>query len=602
MVSSGSRPGSARRGGVPGAPPSLPSCHLCGRQFGTASLAIHLKACTEKWEREHPGKRAPPPVTAIPVGAPVGSKEWAAFNTTAQEAFEENTMESCPYCQRTFLPDRLAVHLRTCGKGNFANPKPGPSTRGDGASLCSESAATSDRSSPLTQSLPASAAQHRPSSASRAFASPDGTASGVEASPSARPPLTNSLPTSSARPTTPSSVRPGSARRGGVPGAPPSLPSCHLCGRQFGTASLAIHLKACTEKWEREHPGKRAPPPVTAIPVGAPVGSKEWAAFNTTAQEAFEENTMESCPYCQRTFLPDRLAVHLRTCGKGNFANPKPRPLSSARPSASGDSSLDTLPSEQLNAAAAAAAEAVARRASEARHAAVTGVRLDASQRPSAFKGRLAAARTEASAQQAMMDAVDSAAEPSAVEVRAPPVSAERTTLPAVAEAVEEAVDETVEEASGGEQHEGYSGGSGRPTEREHAAGATNGTTASDPSLPSRPPSWKDDCASHWEKLRGRVQTLREMAHDSAAIADAPPRTEAAHAASAVDELTSWVRSAVREALCAHMQAAQRERQPQLGHGLDALRALTREEAVALLARAEMSALVDALWGDMQAG
>ena len=31
-------------------------------------------------------------------------------------------------------------------------------------------------------------------------------------------------------------------------GAPPQLPSCHLCGRQFGTTSLGIHLKACKRR------------------------------------------------------------------------------------------------------------------------------------------------------------------------------------------------------------------------------------------------------------------------------------------------------------------------------------------------------------------
>ena len=116
------------------------------------------------------------------------------------------------------------------------------------------------------------------------------------------------------------------------PGAPPQLPACHLCGRQFGTSSLAIHLKACRERWAREHPGKTPPEPGAPIPVGAPAGSKEWKAFNASAIEKYESETLEPCPHCARTFLPDRLVVHLRTCGKGNFANPTPRPPTSASP------------------------------------------------------------------------------------------------------------------------------------------------------------------------------------------------------------------------------------------------------------------------------
>ena len=41
-------------------------------------------------------------------------------------------MQPCPHCQRTFLPDRLEIHLRTCGKGHFANPKPRRKSCGDG--------------------------------------------------------------------------------------------------------------------------------------------------------------------------------------------------------------------------------------------------------------------------------------------------------------------------------------------------------------------------------------------------------------------------------------------------------------------------------------
>ena len=32
-------------------PPTL-ACHMCGREFGTASLQIHFKSCARKWERK----------------------------------------------------------------------------------------------------------------------------------------------------------------------------------------------------------------------------------------------------------------------------------------------------------------------------------------------------------------------------------------------------------------------------------------------------------------------------------------------------------------------------------------------------------------------
>lgn len=129
----------------------------------------------------------------------------------------------------------------------------------------------------------------------------------------------------------------GSSRMSGM-GGPPQLPFCHLCNRQFGTSSLPIHVKACKERWEREH-GKKAPEPAKAMPSGARVGSREWAEFNAAAAETFNTDTMKPCPHCARTFLPDRLQVHLRSCGQGHFADPKPRTLGasdSAPPSPEG--------------------------------------------------------------------------------------------------------------------------------------------------------------------------------------------------------------------------------------------------------------------------
>ena len=42
--------------------------------------------------------------------------------------------------------------------------------------------------------------------------------------------------------------------------------------------------------------------------------------MNQESSKAYNDKVLESCPYCARTFLPDRLVVHLRSC--------KPPPLS----------------------------------------------------------------------------------------------------------------------------------------------------------------------------------------------------------------------------------------------------------------------------------
>ena len=95
----------------------LPVCHLCGREFGTASLQIHLKACAIKYEREK-GKPAPPApdmLSKLTAGdRPISQMDWDAYNAQAN-ASAESQMEACPMCGRTFADrDRLAKHMQSC--------------------------------------------------------------------------------------------------------------------------------------------------------------------------------------------------------------------------------------------------------------------------------------------------------------------------------------------------------------------------------------------------------------------------------------------------------------------------------------------------------
>jgi hypothetical protein len=36
--------------------PNAVICYICGRQYGTSSIDIHLKACKKKWELEQEKK------------------------------------------------------------------------------------------------------------------------------------------------------------------------------------------------------------------------------------------------------------------------------------------------------------------------------------------------------------------------------------------------------------------------------------------------------------------------------------------------------------------------------------------------------------------
>lgn len=39
------------------------------------------------------------------------------YNDGALKNYNDKALDACPNCGRTFLPDRLVVHLRSCNKG-----------------------------------------------------------------------------------------------------------------------------------------------------------------------------------------------------------------------------------------------------------------------------------------------------------------------------------------------------------------------------------------------------------------------------------------------------------------------------------------------------
>lgn len=91
-----------------------------------------MKSCKKQWtERE----KRKPKSERRPLPQEPEQFEEMALNPSSMtaEKIEEyaeaandqynNNLASCPNCDRTFLPDRLEIHLRSCGKGHFSNPK-----------------------------------------------------------------------------------------------------------------------------------------------------------------------------------------------------------------------------------------------------------------------------------------------------------------------------------------------------------------------------------------------------------------------------------------------------------------------------------------------
>jgi hypothetical protein len=203
----GSKNSKTRRRGS-GQAPNFVICYLCGRQFGSASIDFHRPQCYLKkmieWQRADPAIRGPKPMTpeehekmmkarvasvgAAGGGYPGASKftggassrrahEIEIYNQIQMDTFNETSLAPCPNCGRTFLPDRLQVHLRSCKPGHTAKPVYRPTTANVNSSGSSSAAAATGSQSMKVNggaSPQATDAQERPIRASGTYAGPTG--------------------------------------------------------------------------------------------------------------------------------------------------------------------------------------------------------------------------------------------------------------------------------------------------------------------------------------------------------------------------------------------------------------------------------------------
>lgn len=227
---------------IPSRRPGFRICYICGREFGSQSIAIHEPQCLEKWRIENSKLpkhlRRPEPFKPQPIR---GSGTYS-LRVANEEAFQSAQAQllPCDCCGRTFLPDRFLVHQRSC------KPK-GENSRTLGT---------------------------------------DGPA--------------------------PTSLKKASS---GIPVRPRIL-ICYICGREFGTLSLPIHEPKCLEKWKIENDRlprelrRPLPEKPQTIPTRQP------------SQEGANQAALVPCGDCGRTFAPDRLPVHQKSC-KSQPSGPK---------------------------------------------------------------------------------------------------------------------------------------------------------------------------------------------------------------------------------------------------------------------------------------
>ena len=112
-------------GGVQWSKPPGLVCHICGREYGTTSLAIHLPQCAQLWKdrqkllprsERRPVPKAPMSITDI-TAMKVDSKDVDAmdrFNRQQMDAFTSKSLLPCQHCGRRFLEEKLPIHQRSC--------------------------------------------------------------------------------------------------------------------------------------------------------------------------------------------------------------------------------------------------------------------------------------------------------------------------------------------------------------------------------------------------------------------------------------------------------------------------------------------------------
>lgn len=252
--------------------PKFVLCYICGRKFGEASVSIHEPQCLEKWKIENSklpkGQRRPLPKKPEILQSG-GKYDVDAMNEAAWQSAQSQLIP-CDGCGRTFAPDRLPVHQRACKGAGKGGTKPPPQKPG---------------------------------------------ADGAKPVPAVGPGIKREGTYTSDNPHPPKAIVP----------AGPKFVLCYICGRKFGTKSIAFHEPQCLEKWKIENDklpkSQRRPLPKKPEVVGGS-GQYDVDAMNEAAWKSAQAQLIP-CENCGRTFAPDRLPVHQKACRPKDGSTPK---------------------------------------------------------------------------------------------------------------------------------------------------------------------------------------------------------------------------------------------------------------------------------------
>ena len=141
--------------------PKTRVCYICGRQYGLSSYEIHLKQCKELWiareAKKDPKERKKlpeDPLLSFTNNNSASSKSNTSSSSKGQNfdnkknnnsdkdevnnsnstknlsleeinkissaAFNTESLSICEYCNRSFLPEKLLIHNKSCTSDNPA--------------------------------------------------------------------------------------------------------------------------------------------------------------------------------------------------------------------------------------------------------------------------------------------------------------------------------------------------------------------------------------------------------------------------------------------------------------------------------------------------
>ncbi|KRX10239.1 hypothetical protein PPERSA_07324 [Pseudocohnilembus persalinus] len=271
--------------------PKALMCYICGREYGTKSLGIHLKTCVQKFEIEQSKKpkserkqvpQQPPGLMELLSQENITQKDIDDYNSGAYDKYNTEGLDPCPNCGRTFTAEALKHHINACKAD-----KPFESGNLKPCSKCGRKF-VGDR-----------VAKHE------SVCKGDGNFSGQKNQ-------NNSSIKSSPQKQKLSSNEPKQIVR-------PKTLVCHICGREYGTTSLKIHIPQCEKKWENEqaklpkNQRKPLPQPPKEINLKGAT-SEQIEQFNNQALDQYNNQALDKCPHCQRTFTSTAMKHHQKAC------------------------------------------------------------------------------------------------------------------------------------------------------------------------------------------------------------------------------------------------------------------------------------------------